>query len=162
MQWLADSIPFSYADDIGTKAVETSADLLTSTLEAAAREMETWKAEEGVEATWQNVNDVSITHLARLKPFSRTRVNTGGNHGIVNANFAGHGPSWRMVVELGPEPNAYGVYPGGQSGNPGSPRFDNMIDPWASGQYFKLNYLKRGESPSDVTKFSQTLNPASK
>lgn len=162
LQWLADSVPFRYADDIRTKAIESSADLLTATLEAAATELEAWKAEEGVEATWQNVNDVSITHLARLQPFSRKRVNTGGNHSIVNANFAGHGPSWRMVVELGPEPNAYGVYPGGQSGNPGNPRFDNMIDPWAAGQYFRLNYLKRGESAPDVAIFSQTLNPESK
>lgn len=162
LQWLSDSVPFRYADDIRTNGVETSADLLTATLEAAAKEMEAWKAEEGVDATWQNVNDVSVTHLARLKPFSRKRIKTGGNHSIVNANFSGHGPSWRMVVELGPEPNAYGVYPGGQSGNPGSPRFDNMIDPWASGQYFRLNYLKRGGSAEGVAKFSQTLNPESK
>jgi penicillin amidase len=162
LQWLSDSVPFRYADDIQTNGIETSGDLLASTLEAAAKEMEAWKAEEGVAATWQNVNDVSITHLARLAPFSRTRVNTGGNHSIVNANFAGHGPSWRMVVELGPEPNAYGVYPGGQSGNPGSPLFDNMIDPWAAGQYFRLNYFKRGVEPGEAAKFSQTLNPDSK
>ncbi len=33
-------------------------------------------------------------------------------------------PSWRMVVELGAEIRAWGNYPGGQSGNPGSKFYD--------------------------------------
>lgn len=39
-----------------------------------------------------------------------------------------------MIVELGPKPHAYGIYPGGQSGNPGSPFYDNMINKWAAGE----------------------------
>src|SRR3990170_3896465 len=45
-----------------------------------------------------------------------------------------HGASWRMVVELGPELRAWGTYPGGQSGNPLSRRYDDRIAKWVNGE----------------------------
>jgi len=45
-----------------------------------------------------------------------------------------HGASWRMVVQLGPEVRAQSVYPGGQSGNPVSDRYDDRVDAWANGE----------------------------
>jgi penicillin amidase len=38
-----------------------------------------------------------------------------------------------MVVELGPRVRAWGVYPGGQSGNPASPRYMDRLPLWADG-----------------------------
>ncbi|MNL77960.1 Penicillin amidase [compost metagenome] len=46
-----------------------------------------------------------------------------------------------MVVELGPTPKAYGIYPGGQSGNPGSPYYLNLLDKWEKGELNELIYL---------------------
>ena len=44
-----------------------------------------------------------------------------------------------MVVEMTPKgPNAWGVYPGGQSGNPGSIHYDDMIEYWRDGRYFPM------------------------
>jgi penicillin amidase len=48
-----------------------------------------------------------------------------------------------MIVELGKNPKGHGVYPGGQSGNPGSPFYDDMIDTWAAGKLYDL-YLMNG------------------
>ena len=46
------------------------------------------------------------------------------------------GPSWRMIVTLSPAGvSAEGVYPGGQSENPASPWYDNLIPLWWDGQY---------------------------
>ena len=47
-----------------------------------------------------------------------------------------------MVVELGPEPRAFGLYPGGQSGNPSSAFYMNMLDKWEKGELNELIYLK--------------------
>ena len=33
---------------------------------------------------------------------------------------------------------AWGHYPGGQSGNPGSLYYDNMVESWTNGHYFEL------------------------
>ncbi len=50
-----------------------------------------------------------------------------------------------MIVELGDEVRALGVYPGGQSGNPGSPYYDQMIDTWARGDYYELFFMRDAE-----------------
>ena len=47
-----------------------------------------------------------------------------------------------MIVALGKEVKAYGVFPGGESGNPGSHYYDDMIDTWSDGKLNELLYLK--------------------
>ena len=36
----------------------------------------------------------------------------------------------------------WGIYPGGQSGNPGSKYYDNMVDDWVKGNIYELLFLK--------------------
>ena len=56
-----------------------------------------------------------------------------------------------MVVELTPEgPEAYGVFPGGPSGNPGNALYDSDIDRWAEGGYHKLELLQGPPSEEQV------------
>ena len=47
-----------------------------------------------------------------------------------------------MVVALGEPVQAFGVYPGGQSGNPGSPYYQSMIEQWTEGRYNPLFLMK--------------------
>ena len=39
-----------------------------------------------------------------------------------------------MVVELGDTVRAWGTYPGGQSGNPVSPRYKDRLELWRQGE----------------------------
>ena len=39
-----------------------------------------------------------------------------------------------MVVELGDSVRAWGTYPGGQSGNPVSPRYKDRLPLWRQGE----------------------------
>jgi penicillin amidase len=94
---------------------------------------------------WGTHKATYIKHLAKLDPLSRLNVYCGGNRGIVNATNADHGPSWKMVVDFG-EMKAYCVYPGGQSGNPGSPYYDNMVDTWAKGEYYEAHFSNQFET----------------
>jgi penicillin amidase len=49
------------------------------------------------------------------------------------------GPSWRMVAVLTPAGvSARGIYPGGQSENPASPWYDNLVGLWWDGQYLPV------------------------
>ncbi|MNY37888.1 Penicillin amidase [compost metagenome] len=66
----------------------------------------------------------------------------------INALSESNGPSWRMVVELGKTPKGHGVFPGGQSGNPGSAFYDNMIDTWASGKLYDLFFMQSANDSS--------------
>ncbi|MEL7531686.1 MAG: penicillin acylase family protein, partial [Bacteroidota bacterium] len=88
---------------------------------------------------WQKRQGTDIRHLARVvSSFHRAGLPTNGTANALNAITRGHGPSWRMVVELGPQPKAYGIYPGGQSGNPGDKGYDQFIDDWVEGNYYPL------------------------
>jgi len=81
----------------------------------------------------------------------------GGTH-CINAAKSNHGPSWRMIVSLTPKTEAYGVYPGGQSGNPGSRFYDNFIDKWAAGEYYPLWVMARGEERDKRVKATIRFN----
>jgi penicillin amidase len=40
---------------------------------------------------------------------------------------------------------AFGIYPGGQSGNPGSRFYDNFIPIWAKGDYVNFDLRKKAD-----------------
>jgi penicillin amidase len=92
------------------------------------------------EAAWAGYQKASVPHLARLNGFGSDILPSGGFRDAPNALSKHHGPSWRMVVELTQPVKAFGVYPGGQSGNPGSPYYDTGLDYWAKGEYFTLSF----------------------
>lgn len=110
--------------------------------------------------TWEERRGSYIAHLSRsLEPFGRYDLPTNGYRLAPNAVARIAGPSWRMIVELGEEMNAFGIYPGGQSGNPGSPYYENMIDDWVAGKYNKLFFMKDAEDNRQPRLFEQQLKP---
>lgn len=89
--------------------------------------------------SWNLHQKPAVNHLLRIPALSRY-LNVGGIPDALNAVSATHGPSWRMIVELTPEgPKALGVYPGGQSGNPGSKYYDDSVDTWSEGRHHELH-----------------------
>jgi penicillin G amidase len=134
-------------DNTGTSdKIETAAEIVRTTFAATVDSLIAKHGPISPEAwAWGKAKSTDIKHLVPLfKSFSRMDVINGGGANIVNATTeSGHGPSWRMVVELDKTwPKAFGLYPGGQSGNPGSPLYDNMIDRWAKGELNELVFLK--------------------
>ncbi|GAA4407516.1 penicillin acylase family protein [Nibrella viscosa] len=115
----------------------------------------------GAEWAWGKHKGTDIRHLIPgLDAFSALDVQNGGGSSVVNATTERNGPSWRMVVALGPQPKGFGVYPGGQSGNPGSPYYLNLLETWRRGELNELLYL---QSPTDKNPRIQsvlTLSPA--
>ena len=106
---------------------------------------------------WYFHKGTDIMHISQIPAFSRTDIHNGGYKNIVNATSETHGPSWRMIVELSDPINAYGIYPGGQSGNPGSIYFDNFVDTWATGKYNYLNFYKEESEAKKNAKFTLTF-----
>lgn len=72
---------------------------------------------------------------ARAPRLLGARPRGAGGRGTLNPSVqsGGFGSSWRMVVELGPRIRAMGTYPGGQSGNPASPRYADRLRFWRDG-----------------------------
>jgi penicillin amidase len=154
---LKDSTSLKYIDDITTPEKETLPDLITTALNKASVELA--KKEKEGKLEWAKFKEPGIYHLTDksksvLLPFARTQLNMGGNGLIINAMKQSHGPSWRMIVQLSATPEAYGVYPAGQSGNPGSKYYDNFIDSWVKGEYYKLWMMKNTDASDKKVKWT--------
>ncbi|MBC6367449.1 penicillin acylase family protein [Algoriphagus sp. AK58] len=122
-----------------SNVMETAAYHVQAGFDSLLVAMKKWEEEEG-DYSWANYKKTTIQHLVpNFKSFSVSNIYTGGASGILNATGSRHGASWRMVVELGDTIQAFGVYPGGQSGNPGSKFYDNFIPVWANGDYLDFN-----------------------
>jgi penicillin G amidase len=101
---------------------------------------------------WGASKDSRVNHLLRLEPLSRLHLGIGGGPNTINAMGSSHGPSWKLVVHLDSVTEAYGIYPGGQSGNPGSAFYDNFIDDYAKGKHYKLWMMTSAEASDKKVK----------
>lgn len=111
---------------------------------------------------WGRVHTINIGHLAGLPGFGDTGLPPlGGPSTLSPSSGSGrYGPSWRMVVELGDSVRAWGTYPGGQSGNPASARYDDQLRTWLAG---RLDTLRFPATPAalapSLTTATVTLTP---
>jgi len=139
-----------------TGEMETAASHVREGFKEMLVDMKKWEADEG-DFSWANYKKTTVQHLVpQFKSFSVENVYTGGGSGILNATSQRSGASWRMVVELGTEVKAFGIYPGGQSGNPGSKYYSNFIQKWANGEY--LNFDLRKPDQVEGVLFQTILN----
>ncbi|MFN8308681.1 MAG: penicillin acylase family protein [Chitinophagales bacterium] len=122
-----------FYDDLQTGEREDRIMLVNETFDIAMSKLASEK-----QKAWGNYKATGVRHLAKLDAFSRLNIFIGGNRGIVNATSSTHGPSWRMIVDFGAE-KAYCLFPGGESGNPGSKFYDDMIDFWSKGKYYEAS-----------------------
>ena len=149
----------AFMDIIDTPEKETAKDLFLLAFKKAAKRLVEIKKEDG-DYTWVNYKGTYAAHLLQgLPAFSRFDIPIGGGRNIVNATSENWGPSWRMIVEMTSPPTALGIYPGGQSGNPGSKYYDNFIDDWAAGKYHRLNFMQSNTATEAIIG-TQTLTPS--
>lgn len=97
--------------------------------------------------TWGKLQSSKIPALASATGLGYGPVQDGGDPWTVNTAagqpIATAGPSWRMIVRWTGRPArrtvaATGIYPGGQSENPASPWYQDLIAGWSAGSYLSL------------------------
>ena len=106
---------------------------------------------------WGTVKGSRISHLGKVDGLGSGIFSSGGTSGVINALSDTHGPSWRMVVQFGPTVQGYGIFPGGESGNPGSYFYDNFFNTWKDGQLKKLLFLNSRNDDEQHIKSTITL-----
>jgi penicillin amidase len=105
--------------------------------------------------TWGQVHHASFIHpLGSIAPvakelFNRGPVSRPGENTTVDATYFGGasfdqlaGASYREIFDLSDWDNGVGVNVPGQSGQPGSPHYDDLLSLWTQGKYFPLSYSK--------------------
>lgn len=132
-------------DLAGTERVESFADVLRTSLDRLP-------AADAVQK-WGDVHTLTLKHITRseaLRPLWRENLPYPGwkqtlspARGLPATGSA----SWRVVVDLSTSPpTAWGVYPGGQSGNPFSTQYDAHVDTFTSFGYFPLSLARSPQS----------------
>ena len=156
MELLKKDSAMKFIDNINTVGVESLFDVVTQALKKASPVLKV--KEEGGILEWSKFKHPGIYHISdkgknALLPFARRGLPLGGNGNIINALTHSHGPSWRMIVHLSTPLEAYGVFPAGQSGNPGSRYYDNFVDTWVQGKYYQLWFMRDGDKTDKKVKW---------
>ncbi len=151
----------SFFDLVATPEKESATDILRKSFSKSVTFIEDWKTRKNEPLVWGNYKDSYIGHLLRQRPLNVPVKSSGGGTSVVNAHSQTHGPSWRMVVSLEKSGvRAIGVYPGGQSGNPGSPYYSNMVEPWAQAKYCTLYLATSPEKLAGHVTSTTQINPS--
>ncbi len=129
--------------------------LLLQTLEAAEQKLAAKLGPDPKNWAWGQLHRVSFFHpLDAVTPTAKALFDRGpaarpGDGTTVDATYFGGasfdqlaGASYREIFDLRDWDNALGVNVPGQSGQPASPHYDDLLRLWLRGQYFPLRYSK--------------------
>ncbi len=120
------------------------ADSLELTLNDMTRElgpkMDDWK--------WGRVHTLNFDHPLGAKGFSRGPVSRPGDANTVNATSGAAlrqtaGASYRHVVDLADWDRSTMTNVPGESGNPASSHYADLIDDWAAGRYHPMPFSRK-------------------
>ena len=128
--------------------------LLRDSLRAAEEKLSAKLGPDPARWAWGNLHQVKFNHsmdvsdaAARLfdrGPFARP----GGSYTVNATAFAGTnfyqvaGASYREIFDLSDWDKAVAVNVPGQSGQPASPHYDDLLPLWLHGEYFPLRYSR--------------------
>lgn len=151
--YLLESDPNSKWFDLeATSEREDAEGLLRGALEHAAQAYASALKENESELTWGHFNKLILKHLTRspaLKPLWRGPFEYPGYRATLSpasSRMNTFSASWRVVVDFSTvPPRAYGIYPGGQSGNPFSDQYDAYLETYLA---FEYNSLIMAQTPS--------------
>lgn len=156
LEGLLKDTAYKFADNINTEKKETLKDAVTQAFTQACSYLDTIKKENKL--AWGVYKNTGIKHLLKIPALSAMDINNGGGEHIINCTKQFHGPSWRMIVHLTDEIEAYCVYPGGQSGNPGSTYYTTFLNNWADNKYYKINFWLAKEAAQKTAKWTMNIS----
>lgn len=158
---MRDNSSLDFFDILKTSRKETLNDLINMSFSQTTEDINKWMAQNS-KYNWGDHKATKILHLSRIKDLSILNIPIDGHKHAINSTKGQHGPSQRFVVEMTSPPQTFGIYPGGQSGNPGSYYYDNMVEKWRTGELNPLLFMQPNQNYDDQIMISQTLIPSEK
>jgi penicillin amidase len=97
---------------------------------------------------WGRLHEVRFRHPLGVRQFHRGPISRPGDGNTVNAtggsNFRqSNGASWRMILDFDDWDKSVMTNVPGESGNPDSPHYSDLLEGWASGKYHPMLYSRR-------------------
>lgn len=105
----------------------------------------------------KNRQHVKMEHLGQIPGFGEKGLSPGGMDHALKATKEDFGDSWRMIVDLSEPVKAWGNFPGGTSGNPGSKYYTNFLNDWENSEMRELQFWKKADDAKP--EFTYTLKP---
>jgi len=133
---------------------EDQQQLLLSTLADAGHELEQKAGPDPALWSWGSSHTMTFRHALDQLPGAKTLFDLGpvarpGDANTVNATGSGtagfqqsSGASYREIFDLSNWDNSLAINTPGQSGEPGSRHYSDLLQLWAAEQYFPLAYSK--------------------
>ena len=123
-------------------------DLLTKTLDATVREFETALGPDKSRWRYGNIHFLHLKHPAIEKAFDRGPIPLGGDATTINVAAgpgfrAAVGASFRMLLDLADWDRSRMTNMPGESGDPDSPHYADLIDDWANGRYHPMPFTRK-------------------
>ncbi|MBL8849844.1 MAG: penicillin acylase family protein [Planctomycetaceae bacterium] len=156
-------------DWFGANPISRRNSVLRDTLKAAILRLNTLLGDGPALWSWGKVHLVTFHHpLAGLgtefaKAFSLGPLPRGGDdHTPMNTKYDQnfqqvHGATFRQVLDLADWDRGLATSAPGQSGQPGSPHYADLLPMWAKGEYFPLAFSR--QKVEDVTQHRLMLMP---
>jgi penicillin amidase len=138
----------------GAAAVATRDALLRETLQAAHGELSARQGADPAHWSWGALHKAVFRHALDGAPELAARLDRGpverpGDGDVVQATEYDDssfeqvsGASYREILDLADWDNSVAINVPGQSGEPGSKHYDDLLPLWSAGQYFPLRYTK--------------------
>jgi penicillin amidase len=126
--------------------------LLLTTLSDAAAELKKLEGADPAKWSWGALHTITMRHSLDLQPKAKPLVDLGpiprpGDGNTVNAAGGSGftqaaGASYREIFDLSDWDNSLAINTPGQSGQPGSPHYSDLLQMWSEGKYFPLLYSR--------------------
>ncbi len=131
---------------LGTNSARTRDTLVLGALDAAVATLTTELGADQAAWTWGALHLAKFPH-ALVKSFDLPSVRRGGDGTTVNATSGGGwtqtaGASFREIIDVANWDNSWATSTPGQSGQPGSPHYGDLLALWGRGEYFPLSYSR--------------------
>lgn len=153
--WTEKNTPSPWFNDPLTGETRTRDQVMAQALKDALKEMTSQLGSDPTRWRWGRIHSRIFDSLTGVAALARGPYPSSGDFYTPNAAqpslTATHGPSWRMIVDLGNFPGSVAIYPGGQSENPLSPYYADGLPLWLNFRYRPLVFLSTPPQGSATT-----------
>jgi len=122
--------------------------LLQRTLESTIREFESALGPDRTRWRYGNLHFLQLRHVAGEASFDRGPIPLGGDAFSVNVAAGGGfrptmGASFRMLLDFADWDRSRMTNMPGESGDPESPHYSDLLDDWANGRYHLMPFTRK-------------------
>ena len=122
--------------------------MLGDTLEATLVQLEAQNGADETKWRWGRRHLLTLQHPSKSPQFALGAVERPGDANTVNATSGLNyqqtaGASWREVIDVGNWDRSVITNVPGESGDPASPHYSDLLNNWAAGRYHPLPYSRK-------------------